>query len=85
MSDYCGRCALDPKTTCPVTRLYWAYLERASGELGGNQRVAMPLRSLARRDEVQRAEDRAVFERVRAALAAGQRIDQQEEPHGTLL
>jgi deoxyribodipyrimidine photolyase-like uncharacterized protein len=28
MSDYCDGCAFDPKTTCPITRLYWAFLGR---------------------------------------------------------
>lgn len=26
MSDYCGECAFDPKSTCPLTPMYWAFL-----------------------------------------------------------
>ena len=35
MSDYCDRCAFDPKTTCPITRLYWAFFARHEGRLQG--------------------------------------------------
>ncbi|MBS2026124.1 MAG: cryptochrome/photolyase family protein, partial [Deltaproteobacteria bacterium] len=43
MSDYCGGCALEPKTTCPVTPLYWAFLARNEPVLRGNPRLMMPL------------------------------------------
>lgn len=78
MSDYCKKCSLKSTGECPVTRLYWAYLGRHEEALAGNQRVAMPLRTLARRDEAERALDAATFERVRAALGAGQSIVQRE-------
>ncbi|MGY2251305.1 cryptochrome/photolyase family protein, partial [Pseudomonas gingeri] len=26
MSDYCRGCRFDPKSTCPLTPLYWAFL-----------------------------------------------------------
>ena len=47
MSDFCGACAFDPKRSCPITSLYWAFLDRHRERLEGNMRVAMPLRSLA--------------------------------------
>lgn len=74
MSDYCGSCAFHPKTTCPITSLYWAFLARHSEQLEGNQRVAMPLRSLARRDAAKRQRDSEIFERVGALLADGRRL-----------
>lgn len=29
MSDICQGCQFDPKTTCPLTPLYWAFSELA--------------------------------------------------------
>lgn len=74
MSDFCGTCAFHPKKTCPITRLYWAFFERHKDALDGNQRVAMPLRSLAKRDAAKKVEDRRVYERLLAALARGDEV-----------
>lgn len=75
MGDHCEECAFDPKRTCPITRLYWAHLARKQKALAGNPRVAMPLRSMARRSEEQRAGDADCFEWVSETLAAGRRLD----------
>ncbi|MFK7739385.1 MAG: cryptochrome/photolyase family protein [Planctomycetota bacterium] len=74
MSDYCGDCAFHPKKTCPITRLYWQFLARNAERLEGNQRIAMPLRSLKKRKPEERARDEEVFVAVRSALAAGQPV-----------
>ena len=71
MSDYCRDCAFDPKTTCPITRLYWQFLARNAERLAGNQRIAMPLRSAAKRPAAQRERDAATFAWVRATLQRG--------------
>jgi deoxyribodipyrimidine photolyase-related protein len=54
MSDYCRGCSYDVKQTtgpdaCPFNYLYWNFIARHSGRFEGNIRMAMPLRSLARR------------------------------------
>jgi deoxyribodipyrimidine photolyase-related protein len=51
MSDYCKSCAYDVgdavgKRACPFNYLYWDFLARHKAALRGNQRVAMPMRSL---------------------------------------
>jgi len=74
MSDYCGGCAFDPKRDCPVTSLYWHFLERHAERLAGNPRLAMPLRSLARRGADRRADDRRVARRARRAMGRGERL-----------
>ena len=71
MSDHCGSCALDPKRDCPITRLYWAFLERHRDVLEGNPRIAMPMRSLAKREEAEKRADAETFEKVSRALARG--------------
>jgi deoxyribodipyrimidine photolyase-related protein len=72
MSDHCGACSFSPKRDCPITSLYWTFLERNEGRLRGNPRVAMPLRSLEKRTPVRRERDRWVSQRTRTLLAAGE-------------
>ena len=71
VSDHCAPCRFHPKKDCPITRLYWAWLGRHAAELEGNVRMAMPLRSLAKRSAEKRAEDAEVFTRVRGRLQQG--------------
>ena len=71
MRDYCGHCAFDPKSTCPVTPMYWAYLARHREALRDNIRVAMPLRSLDKRAEARRQADARVFTTVSETLRDG--------------
>jgi deoxyribodipyrimidine photolyase-related protein len=72
MSDYCKSCRFDPKRDCPVTPMYWAFLERKRPLLQDNARLQMPLRALAQRAPQQRARDARVFENVSARLVAGE-------------
>ncbi|MCB9646323.1 MAG: cryptochrome/photolyase family protein [Deltaproteobacteria bacterium] len=69
MSDACRRC--DLADACPVTPLYWAFLERHRAALAENPRLALPLASAARRAPEARAADARVFEAVSATLGAG--------------
>jgi deoxyribodipyrimidine photolyase-related protein len=71
MSDYCKSCRFDPKSNCPVTPLYWAFLERHSAALVENPRLFMPMNALKKRAAEKKHEDAATFERVRSTLAAG--------------
>lgn len=53
MSEHCGGCQFDPRRrtgddACPLTALYWDFLDRHRERLAGNRRLAMPLRSLAK-------------------------------------
>jgi deoxyribodipyrimidine photolyase-related protein len=74
MSDYCGACRFDPKRTCPITRLYWAFLDRHHDTLRTNPRLRVILASLTRRSEEKRLEDNETFTRVSTALANGQEV-----------
>lgn len=74
MSDYCGDCAFDPKSNCPVSSLYWAYLARHESSLRGNQRLAMPLASLRKRSAARRESDRQTYEITRERLANGDTV-----------
>ena len=55
MSNYCTTCQYDPaKATgddaCPFTTLYWDYLVRHQDQLKGNNRMAMQLKNLDRKN-----------------------------------
>ena len=80
MSDSCDHCAFSPKRDCPVTSLYWSFLDRNRDALSGNARVQMPLRSAARRSDEKRAHDRAVTGWVRETLAAGRELEPADAP-----
>ena len=59
MSDYCKSCVYDVKVksgpkACPFNYLYWAFLIRNERLLRGNQRMAMPYRTLAGWDEARK-------------------------------
>ena len=69
MSDHCEDCELDPKSTCPLSKLYWAFLARHQDAFEGNHRMSMPLRSMQKRSEEQRSADAAAFEEWSAKLA----------------
>ena len=75
MSDYCTRCAYDPKRktgekACPFNYLYWDFLARNEERLKGNPRLAMPYRTLARMDAERRAAISADARRFLSTLDA---------------
>jgi len=72
MSDYCNVCAFDPKTNCPITPLYWAFLERHKDKLEGNPRLRMPMAGLGKRSESQKRKDQQIFQTVRDILTKGE-------------
>jgi deoxyribodipyrimidine photolyase-related protein len=74
MSDFCGECQFDPASSCPITSLYWAFLERKKELLAGLLRMALPLRSLEKRPASTRRADRRTFDRVRRRLEAGREL-----------
>ena len=74
MSDFCEGCALDPDETCPISDLYWAFLERHRSRLEKNRRLALPLASARRRNEARKAADVRVFDAVRERMGVGQAV-----------
>lgn len=74
MSDYCEDCRFDPKKNCPITRLYWAFLERHRKHFEDNPRMRLVLRNLDRRPEQERDLDRETFETTRQQLEDGSEL-----------
>ncbi len=74
MSDYCEGCTFNPKTDCPLSNLYWAFLARHEIALKDNPRLKLPLAALHKRAPSQRRKDQSVFEIVRDTLAAGDEV-----------
>ncbi|WP_263380627.1 cryptochrome/photolyase family protein [Granulicella paludicola] len=59
MSDFCGRCSLNPKQSlgpgsCPFTALYWSFLERHEALLAPLNRMSMPLATLRKKLSAER-------------------------------
>jgi deoxyribodipyrimidine photolyase-related protein len=80
MSDYCGACRFDPKTDCPITRLYWSFLARHEDRLSENPRLRLPLASLNKRAPLKREHDEAVFRWVRENLDRGASLSPDDAP-----
>ena len=80
MSDFCETCAFSPKRDCPATSLYWRFLERNEHVLRDTPRIAMPLRSLARRSPEQRERDGRVERWARSTLQAGAKLEPEHHP-----
>jgi deoxyribodipyrimidine photolyase-related protein len=70
MSDFCGKCALNPKQSlgkgsCPFTALYWSFLERNEEQLAPLHRMSMPLQTMRKKTPTERQQLR---ERADAAI-----------------
>ncbi len=76
MSDHCKRCRFDPSgrdatRPCPLTPMYWSFLDRNLERLSAIDRVGPALLSARKRTDAQRARDASVLARVRERLAEG--------------
>ena len=74
MSDHCKSCQFHHKKTCPMTRLYWAYLKRHAPSFAGNHRMAIAMKNVERRADEEKERDVATFEHVRKTLLAGEEV-----------
>jgi deoxyribodipyrimidine photolyase-related protein len=74
MGDHCEACVFDPKTTCPITDLYWAFLERNHERLADDGRMRLILGGLRRRPEARRRADQRIFETVWERLGDGEAV-----------
>ena len=77
MSDFCGKCPLDPKKSlgpgsCPFTAMYWSFLEEHEDKLRHLQRMRMPLNTMRLRDADARAEFRKRAQQAIDQLAKGE-------------
>ncbi len=75
MSDYCKNCRFDPKKTCPITRWYWAFLERNYEALHDNPRMGVVMASVRKRAQDAKALDRRYFEIAVQTLSEGSRLE----------
>ena len=75
MSNYCGGCRFDPKKrtgedACPLTTLYWDFLDRNREGFARNHRIAQQVKGLDRLSDL--PEVRARAREVLAKLEAGE-------------
>ena len=80
MSDYCNGCALDPKKStgagaCPMTALYWTFLDRHQQTLETNPRMLMPVRSVQKKTAAELKALKDVADRTLDLLAQGKKVD----------
>jgi deoxyribodipyrimidine photolyase-related protein len=75
MSNYCGGCRFDPKKrtgedACPLTTLYWDFLDRNREGFARNHRIAQQVKGLDRLSDLPEVQARA--REVLAKLEAGE-------------
>jgi deoxyribodipyrimidine photolyase-related protein len=75
MGDACGGCQYDPKRAlgdgaCPMTALYWSFIDRHQQRFARDPRMAMPVRSLLGKSAEERDALRAAAVATRARLDA---------------
>ncbi len=61
MSNYCSSCRYEPETrtgpaACPMTTLYWNFMDRHEAELANNPRTVLMVKNLQRMTAAQREE-----------------------------
>ena len=79
MSDYCRDCAFSPKKPvaeggCPLTSLYWAYLQRHEAILRNNERLKLPLASMRKRSAADHDRAASVYTITTRALGRGEPV-----------
>jgi len=74
MSDYCESCAFNPKKNCPISNLYWAFLNRHEKALQNNPRMKLVLASLRKRGQNRQSEDHRIYSKVKDLLASGEAV-----------
>ncbi|MDT7951692.1 MAG: cryptochrome/photolyase family protein [Acetobacteraceae bacterium] len=79
MSDYCRGCHYDVKDAvgergCPFNALYWDFMARHRDRFARNNRMAMPLRTLAKMDEARVTALRARAADFLARMDAGELV-----------
>ncbi|MEM6703638.1 MAG: cryptochrome/photolyase family protein [Acidobacteriota bacterium] len=78
MGDYCKNCRF--KKDCPITPLYWNYLDRHQERFQGNQRMSLVLRNVAKRSEEVKDRDRALRIWVQETLGRGEELLPENAP-----
>jgi deoxyribodipyrimidine photolyase-related protein len=73
MSNYCTGCRYDPgkktgENACPLTTLYWHFLDQHAAELGGSPRTALMVKNLQRLSLEERAAVQVQAARLLARL-----------------
>jgi deoxyribodipyrimidine photolyase-related protein len=78
MSDFCPNCRFDPKTNCPLTPMYWAFLARHESALINNPRMNIVLNAIRKRHSETRIKDQRIYEYVRTNLSERVPLDSNQ-------
>ena len=78
MGDYCSDCDLHFKKSCPISEMYWNFLNENKEKFEGNHRMMMPMRNLAKKTEIINQTNKNITEYVRKTLEDGRKIQHSE-------
>ena len=82
MSDFCAGCSFDPKRDCPISNLYWAFLDRQRGRLESNPRMRVVMDALRKRPDSRLTTDRAIHRWVAETFGRGEVLRPEDRPGG---
>jgi deoxyribodipyrimidine photolyase-related protein len=80
MSDFCAGCSFDPKRDCPISNLYWAFLDRQRSRLESNPRMRVVMNALGARPAARLDADRRIHDWVVEALGRGKALRPEDRP-----
>ncbi len=75
MGDFCGDCSLHFKKSCPISDMYWNFLEEKKSNFLNNHRMSMPMRALSKRTQKAKDTSKEVTDYVRLRLSQGLELD----------
>ena len=79
MSNYCGGCRFNPKKAigddaCPVTTLYWDFLDRHADRFRGHRRMALQVKNIDRKSVEDRQAIRERAAKLKERVRTGESI-----------
>ena len=75
MGDYCGNCELHFKKSCPISEMYWNFLNENKEHFEGNHRMMMPMRNLAKKTNEVISKNKEITDYVRKTLSQGRKLE----------
>ena len=75
MGDYCGNCELHFKKSCPISEMYWNFLNENKEHFEGNHRMMMPMRNLAKKTNEVILKNKEITDYVRKTLSEGRKLE----------
>ena len=68
-------CDLHFKKSCPISEMYWNFLNESKDHFEGNHRMLMPMRNLAKKTNEVISRNKEITDYVRKTLSEGRKLE----------